>query len=228
MKHVLVVSGGEANIDFIRDYIRTLSFDKVFAVDKGLEVLYKLDIVPDIIIGDFDSADSSILEIYDRKISSKLLDTVKLSHPVMKDESDTELAIDKAVSDGAQKITIIGATGKRLDHALANIGILIKLAADNIECEIIDEYNRIRLIDSDYGINEMIIEADEQFGKYISLIPIKECIKNVTLSGVLYPLDNADVKWGSSLTVSNQITNKAARIFVGDGAALLIESRDSM
>ena len=226
MDYALIVTGGRVNIDFIREYIRTLSYDKVFAVDKGLEAVDKLEITPDVIIGDFDSVKRSILDKYNEKIASKSIDTVKIEHPTMKDDSDTELAVKNAIDSGAKKITIIGATGSRMDHVLANLSLLIKMSEAGIEGDIVDETNRIRLLSSRSGRNEIVIEKENQFGKYVSLIPIEKAVYHVTMEGMLYPLYDSTLMWGNSLTISNEINEKTARIRVGDGTVLLIESRD--
>lgn len=227
MNHVLIITGGDINIDFIREYIKTLSYDKVFAVDKGLEAVYALEIAPDIMIGDFDSVDSDVLKYYDNKIASGMIHTIKIEHPVMKNDTDTALAVKYAEDNGADRITILGFNGSRMDHVFANIGLLTQIEKNGCNCEMVDETNRIRLIDSRYNCNEIIISKNEQFGEYISLIPLNDKVRGVTMEGVLYPLDSSVITKGSTLTISNQITEKTARILIEDGAALLIESRDS-
>ena len=227
MNHVLIVTGGDINIDFIREYIKTLSYDKVFAVDKGLEAVYALGITPDVMIGDFDSVDGAVLKYYDDKITSDMSNTIKIEHPVMKDDTDTALAVRYAMDNEADRITILGFNGSRMDHVLANIGLLTQTVKNGCYCEMVDETNRIRIIDPQYNCKEVIINKDEQFGEYISLIPLKDKVNGITMEGVLYPLNSSVVTKGSTLTISNQITEKTARILIEDGAALLIESRDS-
>lgn len=234
MSHVLIITGGHINISFVSEYIKTLSYDKVFAVDKGLECVHELGIVPDKIIGDFDSVDRNILEVYEHKGSydrklpeasySRNIEVIR--HPVKKDASDTELAVKCATCDGADRITILGATGTRIDHMLANLQMLYSVAVTDVECIVVDENNRIRIIDSRRDNDYFVIEGKEQYGKYISLIPITDELTGLTLSGVMYPVSDITVKKGSSLLVSNEITEKTARIHIGSGAALLIESRD--
>ena len=59
--HILIVTGGYVDIIFFKEYIKTLSYDKVFAVGKGLEYVAQLGLNPDLIMGDFDTVDSDIL-----------------------------------------------------------------------------------------------------------------------------------------------------------------------
>ena len=226
MNSVLIITGGYLNIDFAKEYIKTLSYDKVFAVDKGLEYVDVLGLIPDLIIGDFDTVNPALLEKYDNDIKSGSINANIIKHPVKKDETDTELALQCSVDKGALSITMLGATGTRLDHVLANLSFLKLMGDKGIEVVIVDENNRIRLLDSGCNMTDVTIYREKQFGRYISLIPITRCVEEVTISGVEYPLDNAVIASGKGLTVSNEITEKAARIHIGKGAALLIESKD--
>lgn len=226
MSHILIITGGRVNIDFTKEYIKTLSYDKVFAVDKGLEYVDELGLMPDLIIGDFDTVDNDILNRYMKYADEGQTAFEIIRHPARKNATDTELAVTYAKDCGAKSITIFGATGTRMDHVLSNLGLLIYVAREHMECVIIDECNRIRLMSSEYGTNDCIIERDAQFGKYLSLIPLSEYLTDLTMEGVEYPLDSARVERLSSLTISNEINEKTARIHIGDGTAFLIESRD--
>lgn len=226
MEHVLIITGGHLNMEFADYYRKTLSMDKVFAVDKGLEYADQLGIVPDYIIGDFDTVDCKLLAKYEKQIVEHEIDAVLERHPAKKDASDTELALRAAVSLGAKQITIIGATGTRIDHVLANLGLLLQAEQQGVEVSIVDETNRIRLL-SDYGLRELEVLRQEQHGNYISLIPLTEQVKGVTLEGVMYPLYQTTIYAGSSLTVSNQIVEEKLRVTLENGKMLFIESRDS-
>lgn len=217
MKHIVIVTGGYLNIEFAENYLKTLSYDKVFAVDKGLEYVHSLGIKPDFIVGDFDSVDRKLLERYDSFAIEK--------HSPIKDESDTELAVKKAMEEKADKITILAAIGSRLDHVLMNLGLLIKTNQTGIEAYIIDETNRIRLLSSE-GKKCCFIKRTGQYGKYISLVPLTEKVLGLTMKGVKYPLDNFLLRQGNSLTVSNEIEEEVAEISLENGRILVIESRD--
>lgn len=225
MKHMLVVTGGHLNIDFTKEYIKTLSYDKVFAVDKGLEYVDAMNMNPDYIVGDFDTVNTDLLAMYEEKITNEEISTCIERHPVMKDETDTELALDIAIEAGADCITLLAATGSRLDHVLANMGLLIKLAKHNVKMYIVDETNRIQIMTRD-NFQNCIISKKEQFGKYVSLVPITPCVKGVTCKGALYPLCKEDIYSGESRTVSNEIEEEYLEISISDGMMLVIESRD--
>lgn len=221
--HVLIITGGYLDFDFAKDFCNTISYDKVFAVDKGLEYVDALALRPDYILGDFDTVDKALLNTYQQQIDAGTLDTVIEYHPVKKDAADTELAVVKAIDNDADSITILGATGSRLDHVLSNIGLLSLTEEKNVECQIVDAYNRIRLLT---GSTHCCIKKKEQYGDYLSLIPLTPVVMGLTLTGVMYPLTNKTVYQKNSLTVSNQIIEKEAHIFIEEGELLIIESRD--
>ena len=131
---------------------------------------------------------------------------------------------DTDTGDGAagrRQIVLIGATGSRLDHMLANLQLLEQLRGSGIEGIILDAHNRVRLLEG--GI---AIPKTEQFGDFISLIPVTDLLEDVTLTGFKYPLSHGTVAIGTSLCVSNEITADAGEISIGRGRAWLIESRD--
>lgn len=108
-----------------------------------------------------------------------------------------------------------------MDHSLANIHIL-KYALDaKIPCHIVDEYNKIYLID-----DNKILYKNKMYGKYISLIPLTSRVEDITLKGFKYPLDQYSLSIGVSLGVSNEIVEETASIELKNGILIVIESRD--
>lgn len=223
MKHIVIVTGGQLNIEFAGAYLKTLSYDEVFAVDKGLEYTDRLGLTPSYIIGDFDTVKGDLLERYRERIASGRLDAVIERYPEKKDAADTELAVQKALERGAEYITLLAATGSRLDHVLASLFLLLQADGKGAECRIVDEYNRISLLTRK---KQWRMEKEKQYGSFVSVIPISPEVKGLTMIGFLYPLTDKTVYQGSSLTVSNQITEDTAEITVETGRLLVIESRD--
>lgn len=225
MNHIVILTGGYLNIGFAKTYLKTLSYDRVFAVDKGLEYADALGIVPDSIIGDFDTVDKGLLESFKKRIANGELDTFLEKYPVKKDATDTELAILKAIEEKAEKITILAATGSRLDHVLANLNLLLETSRAGIECYIVDESNRVRLLEASQN-SHCIIKKAEQYGKYVSLLPLTEVVEGLSITGVMYPLQKRRIYKGNSLTVSNQIVDGQAEISLDKGKIFVIESKD--
>lgn len=225
MKHIVIISGGYFQPAFVKAYMKGLSYDRLFVADRGLEYANTLQLVPDYVVGDFDTVDENILREYEQN-AEQYGNIVIERHPARKDETDTELAVWKALEEGAEQITLFGATGSRLDHVFANIGMLKQTVERNVEMVIVDETNRIRMLDGQYR-PECCIQKIQQFGKYLSVIAMTDEVCGVTLKGVEYPLSNAIVYRGSSRTVSNQIAEDTAYISVQKGQLLVMESRDS-
>lgn len=212
----LIVTGGDINLEQLREYGEEYRKQNIIAVDKGLEKLSKLNITPTHVVGDFDSISKEILEQYQ---NNKQIIFHKYNPE--KDNTDTDIAIQLAIQLQSSNIIILGALGKRMDHSLANIHIL-KYALDaKIPCQIVDNYNRIYLIGDKHTLYK-----NKTYGKYISLIPLTSRVEGITLKGFKYPLTNYSMPIGLSLGISNEIIEKVASIEIRKGVLIVIESKD--
>lgn len=212
----LVVTGGSIRLDFAKKYLEHQHFDKVIAVDLGLQSVGALGLVPDLIIGDFDSVDGEVLEEYERMPGIE----IRRLCPE-KDLSDTQAGMEAALEKGAGEIVILGGTGTRMDHVLANIHILMKPLAHHVPAYLIDECNKIYLV---AGRHEIVKESCH--GKYVSLFPITEKASGVSLRGLKYGLQGAVLTIGDSLGVSNELVEDVGEIDVREGILIVVESRD--
>lgn len=214
--NTLIVAGGKINLTFLENYYLSKKPDIIIAVDKGLEALNKLHILPNHIVGDLDSVEESILESY------KSNPTITIHEYIPeKDYTDTDIALKLAISLSSSHITILGALGKRMDHTLANIHILMIALESNIPCELLDSNNRIYLINKTHTIKKSNV-----YGKYISLIPLTSKVEGLTLIGFKYPLNNYSLTIGKSLGISNELINDSATICLKNGILIVIESKD--
>lgn len=216
MKRCLILTGGRVDYPSVSDFREKYEYEMVIAVDGGLTAAKNLGLMPDFCVGDFDSVLPESYEFFKKQhgISWE-------THPPEKDWTDTELAINLALRQEADEIHIFGATGTRMDHTLASIGLLQIPLTEGKRCWIIDANNRITMIDS-----HMILKKDEIFGKYVSLIPYTEKVTGVTLKGMRYPLQEYTFVHGNSLGVSNEVVEEKAEIFIKEGKMILIESKD--
>lgn len=216
MRHFFVISGGDIDDVFVCRMIEERQPAMMIAADKGMNFFYRNQKKPDVIIGDFDSADSEILSHF------RVQEDVEIKElSPQKNDTDTEAAIRFSVQMGAEQITVLGATGSRLDHVLGNIELLgIGLNA-GVPIEILDLQNRIRMIDKSVTLKKEI-----QYGTYVSLLPYTERVENLTLQGFKYPLKEATLTGFCSLGISNEIVGEEARIIFDSGILLLIESKD--
>lgn len=216
MRRCLIITGGTIDLDFAGSFLENERFDKVIAVDAGLERAAALGLVPDLIVGDFDTVKPEILERY-RRMEHIVWDV----HQPEKDETDTELALQKAQAIGSGEIAVLGATGGRIDHMLGNIHLLFPCLQKGIEACILDCQNRIYLIDG-----ERTFRSSGLWGRYISFLPLTEHVDGITLTGFKYPLLDKDIEIGTSLCISNELIGEEGTITFTDGVLIVVESHD--
>lgn len=209
MLKALIISNGDLkDIDILKYYNNV---DVVICADGGARHLYNRNLKPDIIIGDLDSLDGRILESY------KNLAVKFEKHPTRKNMTDTELSINYAINIGAREIVLLGATGNRLDHSIANVLILYRLAYENVNMTIIDSHNEIFVVKN-------ILKLRKKEGYFISIIPLVD--SKVTLKGFEYNTNSLEFKLGSTLGISNRIIDEEGLIQVDSGICLVIRSRE--
>lgn len=216
MKRCLILTGGRLNLTFAGDFLKKEQFDRIIAVDAGLEAVMKLGLEPDVIVGDFDTAAPEVLEFY-RKKEHIVWDV----HQPEKDDTDTELAIRRAMALGAAETVILGATGGRIDHMLGNIHLLYPCLQTGMQAVILDAQNKVYLIDGEHHFKKK-----ELWGKYVSFLPLTEVVRGITLKGFKYPLTERDVEIGTSLCISNELLEEEASITFHEGVLIVVESHD--
>ena len=192
----------------------------VIGVDKGLEMLEQLDIEPDLIIGDFDSANDGIRAKYVTSPDAVVREKCVVLNPE-KDFTDTHVAVLEAAKRGFTRALLLGATGTRLDHTLGNLGLLFTCEQEGIHAEILDLHNRISLIQK-----EKIVRAENLYGSYISLLPFSECVKGITLKGFKYNANDLSIRKGETIGLSNELREEEGHITIGDGYLFLMETKD--
>ena len=213
---IVIVSGGSIQDEFAKEWITQYQPDFIIVADSGMEFMRRVGLKPDMIIGDFDSVASETLTYFKEQTGI----IFKELNP-MKDDTDTEFAIRQAIGLGTREITILGATGTRLDHVLGNIALLGIGLQEQVQIQLVDAHNRIRMTDK-----SICLMKSEQFGNFVSLLPYSGEVERVTLKGFKYPLENYTMESFSSLGISNEIVEEKAEILFEEGILLVIESRD--
>ncbi|MBQ7032328.1 MAG: thiamine diphosphokinase [Clostridia bacterium] len=192
----------------ISDYsfFTPLSGDYVICADRGYLHAKTLGISPDILLGDFDSLDIPLPE-----------NTEKIIFPAEKDETDLQIAISHAMSQGFEEVYVIGATGGRTDHFLGNIALLHWAKKRGCRVILEDADTHIQLLSG-----ALTLQRRTDF--YLSLIPFAGDAV-VSVSGVKYPLAHAVLPLGDTLGISNEITADEASITVHHGEVLVLQCR---
>ncbi|WP_127590847.1 thiamine diphosphokinase [Paenibacillus lautus] len=208
---VLIFTGGELSPRFL-DEVQNGDF--IIGADRGALYLIEHGIKPDLSVGDFDSISPGQMDRV-RSMSGKVIDC----DPIDKNLTDTELAFELALEHSPESIMILGATGTRLDHTLANIHMLIRGLQHHIPCSILDENNFITLTGS-----SCIVE-NKGF-TYVSLLPLTTEVTGINLEGFEYPLHDATLRLGQSLGVSNKLAEDKGTVRIEGGLLLIIQSKD--
>ncbi len=218
-KRSIIISGGDLDEALTLTVLKEQNDRCVIAVDRGVEFLYHHRIMPDYIVGDFDSTREDIRNYYKNETNVP----VREYNPV-KDASDTEIAIRLAMTLGCKELIILGATGGRIDHLWANVQSLMIPFKAGIDARILDCQNLIRII----GGGETHIQRGKAFGAYFSVFPLGEDVFGFNISGAKYPLKNHTLTPYNSLCVSNQIAEgfDEAVISFPSGRVILMETRD--
>lgn len=180
-------------------------FDFVIAVDGGFAHVEALGIAPDMAVGDFDSL-GYVPEC--RRVSR---------HPVKKDKSDMELALEKAVAWDHDELVVYGALGGRLDHTLANLQLFAKFSEQGHYVTAIADAYAVRLITGPDVFRLPAVAAGT-----VSVFSANDCAQGVIETGLSYSLDDEPLSNRTSRGLSNELTGQAASVAVESGTLYVL------
>lgn len=183
----------------------------LICADGGLRRARRLGLRPHVVIGDFDSV-SPALRAWAGRQGARIV-----PHPVEKDKTDTELALEFAVAAGARAVELFGALGGRLDHELANVSLLLRARAAGISMRIRDAGTIAFLANGRTNL-------PAQPGDVVSLLPLSRRVTGITTTGLFYPLHRATLREGTTRGVSNLVTGRTPAIRHAAGDLLIIVS----
>ena len=205
--------------------------DLVIAADGGIKHLIKNGIVPDVIVGDFDSVEDETLlkcgiaredvtrvkgEEKNKRITLFGKEVDVFSYPVMKDETDMHLAYKIGASRGYSLFELYGGVGGREDHTFANICLLYEMKNSGDRGILIGNEYKITVIK-----NEEIVLHGKPFGTF-SVFAFGSDAHGVFIEGAKYNVENADLTQEFPLGVSNSYINTGkAKISVISGTLLI-------
>jgi thiamine pyrophosphokinase len=183
----------------------------VIAADGGTVHCQRLGIIPDVVIGDFDSLDEPEL-LAAQKDGAQLI-----RHPARKDFTDLELALRYAVERGAQEILVLGALGNRWDQSLANLLLPAADSLASVNITLLDWPQEIRLVRPGRSL-----EIQGNPGDTVSLIPLGIQPLGITTQGLEYPLDNETLEFGGTRGISNVLLRETASVTLKEGLLLCV------
>lgn len=186
-------------------YLQSVGHDLLICADGGANSAYKLGIVPDVIIGDFDSVKEEVLKYFK--------DKSEIIHSTSQFSTDVEKALTYAIDKGYGKAVFMGATGDRLDHTFCNMGITLKFY-DRITVNIIHQASFLE-------VREGKFDLDTTPGETISLYGF-DSITKVTTEGLKYPLYGESLQFGVREGTSNIALGKKVTLTVDNGRIFVI------
>lgn len=210
MKRAVIFLHGDKPQEGIKKYIK--KSDTIVCADGGTIWAVAYGLMPDIIIGDFDSITPSL---------KKSLEKEKIewhTFPKDKDLTDSELALEYVIKKGYRDILIIGAFGSRIDHMMANFGMFAEAEREGAKIMIVIDKQEIRFIHDQ-------IDLDGQIGEFVSLIPVKGDVTGVTTQGLKWRLYNATLFFGKTIGISNEFISKKVRITLDKGIVMVAHTR---
>ncbi|WKY42983.1 thiamine diphosphokinase [Eubacteriaceae bacterium ES2] len=209
---VIIFSNGEYHDpEFYRRKLMENHGSIVIGADGGANFLKNIDVCPDYLVGDMDSISAEVLRYYEQKVTIE-------RYPVVKDQTDTEIAIEKAIDLGADEVIIYGGTGDRIDHSLGNIYLLSRLLEKGIRGCIVNEKQEIYMIDDE-------IKFSYPIQTVISLLPVDGLAQAIYIDGFLYPVENGKMTIFEPYGISNMTNAEEQSIRVGSGKLLVIVNR---
>ncbi|NLJ30014.1 MAG: thiamine diphosphokinase [Clostridiales bacterium] len=200
---VIIGSASCRESDFTGEFDRKNSF--VVCADGGLDSALRYGVTPDLVVGDFDSAQSAPPEN---------VETIRLKRE--KDDTDTMAAVKIAIRRGFRDFLLLGVLGGRIDHSIANLYILQFLAGQGCRAMISGDGCRVFLLNGGRLTLSGIV------GATVSVFPFGVSSCTVSYEGLKYPLTETRLCASQPIGVSNVVVDENAKITVHGGNALII------
>ena len=217
MKNAVVCAGGPASE--VIDLTKFPADETVFiGADRGALYLLEKGIIPQEAVGDFDSVSKEEYALI--KASVDLVGQFRSE----KNETDTELAVVRALSYRPKQIILTGVTGGRLDHMESALHLLYRLQMDNphIAMSIRNQTNHLAMLPP----GEHMIELDKQL-PYVSLFPFQGPVTALTMKGFKYETLNEVLEIGMTRFTSNEPLASICTISFREGICLMVRSSDA-
>lgn len=208
---VIFANGTIADYERVRSAISEEVDPLIIAADGGMQHCSALQLAPDLVIGDLDSLDGKTrVDLEERGVQIR-------NFPRDKDQTDLELALQFAIRRYPDQILLFGLLGGRLDQTIANLLLLAR-----------PEWGSTQLITIDGPDKAYVLRGGEtlqltgETGEIVSLISLTPQVSGVTTQGLRWPLDEAELHFGSTLGVSNEFEASSATIAFKEGVLLIV------
>lgn len=213
IRYAIVAGGPESLLPDLRDpYFNDVHW---IGADHGTVVLMQHGIVPECAFGDFDS----LTDEEWKRVCHATFD--RSVFPPEKDRTDLEIAVDWVLERQPDECLILGGSGGRLDHTLVNVRLLLKGVHTGTNMSLLDCTNRITILQP----GTYTVKRDPSY-VYLSFLALTGAVSGLTLKGVKYPLDDADLSIESGLCISNEVAENAATVSFSKGVLMMIRCSD--
>lgn len=198
----VVGAGEDYGLDFVpRDG------DMVIAADAGYRRLKAAGLQPQIVVGDFDT------------LGAPPAGEQVVTLPKIKDVTDTWAAIQLGLERGCRSFALYGCTGGRFEHTLANLQIVADLAARGMECRLLDKTQVIT------AICDGTLSFGPECRGFVSVFSHSDVCTGVTIRGMKYELEHAELTNRFPLGVSNEFLGVPGRVTVEKGTLFVVFDR---
>lgn len=203
--HFTILLGG--NITVTDRLQQAVADTRVIAADSGMRHAQPLGLVPELWVGDFDSSDMGLQELWP--------DVEQQPFPAAKGVTDGEIAVSEALVRGAKRLTLVGAlAGERSDHALFHLLYAVSLAERGFEVVLTSGDEEA------YPLMEGTFELDLPSGSLFSVAGFT-ALEGLDIDNARYPLANFALAFGSSRTISN-VAEGPLRLRLQSGKAIVL------
>lgn len=186
--------------------------------DRGAIHLMEQGIVPKEAIGDFDSVSQKEYEQIQATVET--VDAFQAE----KNETDTELAVERAIAYKPTEVILTGVTGGRLDHMMSAIQLLLRFQEKekHISFSVRNQQNKLSILFP--GTHQLMKDSSFQ---YISFFPLRERVEHITLTGFRYDIEDEQIDFGTTMFTSNELLDETGTISFSDGICLVVRSSDA-
>ncbi|WRS26878.1 thiamine diphosphokinase [Oscillospiraceae bacterium MB08-C2-2] len=176
----------------------------LLCADGGWAFCRKMGLVPDLLLGDFDSVDEMPKDI------------PIMTFPVDKNYTDCMLAVEEGAKRGAQHFYLAGTLGGRLDHTLGNLQTLGWCTEKGFEARLDDGVTSV------YGIVGGKLTLAPRENHYFSVVPLSGLCRGVTIRGGRFPLESYDLSFSDPRAISNEFAGSVVTVTVEDGIGAVV------
>lgn len=203
MDTILVFAGGDRLEPDLAEELPVA--DLVMAADSGYDAAVSLGFAVDVLVGDLDSITTEPIPGH----------VVVERHPVDKDQTDLDLALELAMRDEPSRVVVVGGTGGRLDHELATASLICDERWSEVDMDWVSSRGRAHVIR-----RRRIVHGD--VGATVTLLAVGGAVTGLTTRGLRWELEQATFQPGSTWGVSNVMQTPIADIKVGSGCLLVV------